>query len=80
MPGGSQALKGILDIEMLGLLTIKDKTLSRQLAWGNNADKGQRNCQCKRAVQTEDGTPDSSTNKRQDADTQSQHNAHKCYH
>ena len=42
------ALLGMPDIETLGVLTKDDKTLDRKLALGDNADKGQRNCQCEK--------------------------------
>ena len=51
---------------------INDKMTGRQLASGDSADKRQRNCQYKRAVQTEVGKLESSTNKRQDTDVQKQ--------
>ena len=38
VPGSSPALLGMLDIENLGLLTINDKTIDRQLATSDNAD------------------------------------------
>ena len=53
MPGSSPALLGKQDIETLGVLTINDKTIGRQLASGDSADKRQRNYQCERAVETE---------------------------
>ena len=66
------------NIKTLSVLTIDDKTIDRQLALGDNAEK--RNYLCERAVQTQSrkleslrAIPESSTNKRQDVYTQSQH-------
>ena len=53
MLGIGPALLGMSDIETLGMLTINDKTIGRQLAPGDNVEKRQRNCQHERAIQTE---------------------------
>ena len=70
MPGSSPALLGMPDIETLGLLTIDEKTIDRQLALGDNAGKRQRNCQCERAVQAEGRKLVSYADNRQDVDAQ----------
>ena len=49
------------DIETLVVLTINDKTIGRQLASGEIADKRQRNCQCERAIHTGGGKLESCT-------------------
>ena len=57
-------------IETLGVPTINDKTIGRQLASGDDVDKRQRNCQCERAAQTEGGKLESYADNRQDVDAQ----------
>ena len=70
MPESSLALLGMPDIETLGGLTIDDKTIGRQLALGDNADKRQRNFQCKRAVQRESRKLESYADNRQTVNAQ----------
>ena len=55
MQGSGPALLSMPDIETQGVLTINVKTIGRQLASGDSADKIQRNCQCQVEVQTEGG-------------------------
>ena len=63
------------DIDNLGLLTIKYETVGRQLPAEDNTNNRKRNCQCNRVVHIQVGMSESCTNRRQDAETQSQHNA-----
>ena len=53
VPGSSPALLGMLDLETLGVLTIKCETIGRQLTQDDNPYKRQRNCKSERAVQAE---------------------------
>ena len=46
VPQNSPALLDMPDTETLGVLTIADKIIGRQVASCDNADKRQRNCQC----------------------------------
>ena len=75
MPGSGPALLGMPDIDALGLLKLNCEIIGRHLVSGDNANNSYRNCQYERAVDTAGGMPESCTHKRQDADTQSQHNA-----
>ena len=54
------------DIETLVVRTTNYETIGRELTPDNNPGKRQRNCQSKRAVQTEGGKPETCKNKRQD--------------
>ena len=74
MPGSGPALFGMPDIDNLGVLTILYTTIGRQLASDDNADDRKRNCKYEKTVQTEGKMPESCTDKRQDAETQWQHN------
>ena len=58
------ALLSIPDVETLGVLTINNKTIGRQLASGDSAYNRHINCQCTRAAQTEGRKLESCTNKR----------------
>ena len=58
------------DIENLSVIRIDDRTIGRHLAPGDNVDKGQRNFQCERAFQTEDGKFESYADNGQDIDAQ----------
>ena len=75
MPGGSPAELGMPDIDNLGALTVNSETIDRQVASDENTDNCKRNCQHKRAIQTEGGKFQSYENKRQDAEAQCKHNA-----
>ena len=74
VPGSGPSLLGMPDIDNLGVLTMNYETIARQLTL-DNADNRKSNCQFERTVQTEGRMPESCTNKRQDAETQNQHNA-----
>ena len=52
------------------MLTIDDKTIGRQLASGENADKIEINFQCESMVQAEGRKFGSYADNRQDADAQ----------
>ena len=75
VPGCGPAFLGMPDIDNLGVLTINCKTIGRQFASDNKTDNRKRNHQCEKAVQTKGGMSESCTNKMQDVETQSQHNA-----
>ena len=64
MQGGSPAVLGMPDIDILGILTISCETIGKQVASDKNTDDSKRNCQCKRAVQTEGGKFESYKNKK----------------
>ena len=70
LPGSGPALLGMPDIETVGVPTIHDKIIGRQLASGDMADKRQGNCQCEKAVQTEGGKFESYAYNRQGYDAQ----------
>ena len=46
LPGSDPAFLDMLDIETMGVLTINDKTVGRQLTSDYSANNRQRNCQC----------------------------------